>query len=657
MSTAEFVTPAEGVERRPDTTRLGDYRLVERIGAGGMGVVHLGVDRTGRAVAVKVLRDHVAADDSARERLAREFDSLSRVAHPAVAGIVDADLDGERPYLVTRYVPGRALDDWISTQGALSGPRLLRFGETLATALDAVHAAGVVHRDLKPSNVLMSDGSPVVIDFGIAHIADESRLTRTGLVMGTPGFIAPELLDESDVGEATDWWGWAATLGFAATGRLPFGRGPIDAVFHRVYRGEADLAGVEPGLAELIRACLDPRPEYRPDRMQITAALAELERGGDLTTLLGGSSARDDASEDTTLLGDTTRIDPRPRGVADEGTTPLDASAASTAAMPAVRRDPGTAAMPTGGTPGRAPGWSSRPGDGRSSEPARTTSTPIIATATMPAVDPGPVRPTWNYAGFRSAPAAAPAPAFAPVGPEAGWAGGPPPGSGGPVLRAPDGSPPGPSGAYAGSPAHVGGIRRGRARSVLFAGGLLFVAATAGFPLVALGVALIWAVLARTVDASVTAVVLRRHVRGTARASDIVRAVVASPLRLVGAALTTLLLAVLQAFVVVPSLFAVAVTGELFGARSVSPFGEFALAGAAVVAWVFAWWGPGGRALRNGSTRIVASLTPGRWTAVTVALVLLLAAAYLALRTQGSGVVPTWWPVTGVPEVSWQLPW
>ena len=175
---------------------LGPYRLVEELGTGGMGVVHLALDRGGRAVALKVLRAHVADDAEARTRLEREVATLSRITDPRVAPVIDADLTGSRPYIVTRFVPGPSLDELVGDNGPLDGPQLVRVARGLAGAIKSIHAAGVVHRDVKPSNVLLDDeGDPVLIDFGIAHLADDVRITVTGLVMGTPGYLSPEVIN------------------------------------------------------------------------------------------------------------------------------------------------------------------------------------------------------------------------------------------------------------------------------------------------------------------------------------------------------------------------------------------------------------------------------------------------------------------------------
>ncbi len=263
--------------------RIGHYRLIQRLGEGGMGVVHLALDRRGRAVAIKALRPHVAADPAARVRLAREVETLRRVDSPFVAPIVDADIAGEPPYVVTKYIPGYTLDEVVSEGGPLPPRDLHQLAAGLAEALHAIHAAGVVHRDLKPTNILLVDGDPVLIDFGIAHLAGDSRLTQTGLVMGTPGYLAPELVEGGEVTAATDWWGWAATVTYAACGAPPFGRGAMDAVLARVMRGDADLAAVDPRIAPLLGAALSPRPADRPHHDEIVRALRAYADGQAVT--------------------------------------------------------------------------------------------------------------------------------------------------------------------------------------------------------------------------------------------------------------------------------------------------------------------------------------------------------------------------------------
>lgn len=271
--------------------RIGDYRLIQRLGEGGMGVVHLALDRSGRAVAIKVLRPHVAEDAAARVRLAREVETLRRIRSEHVAPIVDADVRATRPYLVTRYIPGRTLDEVVGEGGPLPPSELHRLAAGLAEALTAIHAVGVVHRDLKPTNILLQDGEPVLIDFGIAHLTGDHRLTATGLVMGTPGYLAPELIDGGDVTPATDWWGWAATVTYAAAGAPPFGRGAMDAVIARVMRGEPTLEAVDPRIAPLLYAALSPRAQDRPAPREIIAALDRYAQGAPVTEVIGVRAA------------------------------------------------------------------------------------------------------------------------------------------------------------------------------------------------------------------------------------------------------------------------------------------------------------------------------------------------------------------------------
>jgi len=259
--------------------RLGGYRLLDRIGEGGMGVVFLARDRGHRTVALKVLRSGVAGDPTARRRLAREVETMQRVRSPNVAEVIDADLDGAMPYIVTRFVPGRTLDDVVTQDGPLRGQELARLASGLADALVAVHAAGVVHRDVKPGNVMLFQGTPVVIDFGIAQGPDATRLTMTGMFMGTPGYLAPEVIEGRPSSEASDVHAWGATVAYAATGRPPFGTGPYEGIFYRIVNGQADLAGAPAALLPLLAAALARDPAHRPPAVQLCAQASVLDPG------------------------------------------------------------------------------------------------------------------------------------------------------------------------------------------------------------------------------------------------------------------------------------------------------------------------------------------------------------------------------------------
>jgi Protein kinase domain len=248
---------------------LGRYRLLRQIGEGGMGVVHLAAAPNGDRVAIKILRPQVIADREARARLEREVAAMRRVRSPRVAECFDADPWGAMPYVVTRFVVGLPLTEYVHEYGPLSPHRLHTIAVGMAEALTSVHAAGVLHRDIKPTNVLMERDQPVLIDFGLAMAADESRLTHTGWLLGTPSYLAPELVHGEKPTPAVDVHAWAATVAYAATGRSPYGGGPAVAVMDRIRRGEWRLNGVPWGLRRVLEPCLSYDPRQRPSAGQL----------------------------------------------------------------------------------------------------------------------------------------------------------------------------------------------------------------------------------------------------------------------------------------------------------------------------------------------------------------------------------------------------
>jgi eukaryotic-like serine/threonine-protein kinase len=262
-----------------DPKLVGPYRLRGLLGTGGMGQVFLGVSPGGRPVAVKVIRADLAADAGFLTRFQREIEVARKVSGQFTAPVIDANLDAPVPWLATAYVAGPSLADAVRDHGPLPVTSVLRLAAGLAEGLCAIHAAGVVHRDLKPANVLLAEDGPRLIDFGISLGTEASALTRTGLVVGSPGFMSPEQAEGREVGPPSDIFSLGAVLVYAATGAGPFGGGSTPALVYRVVHDPASLDHVPAAVRPLIERCLAKDPGRRPAARDLLAEAAAVQPG------------------------------------------------------------------------------------------------------------------------------------------------------------------------------------------------------------------------------------------------------------------------------------------------------------------------------------------------------------------------------------------
>jgi eukaryotic-like serine/threonine-protein kinase len=264
-----------------DPRSVGPYRLLGRLGSGGMGQVFLGRSAGGRLVAVKVIRPDLGEEPGFRTRFAREVAAARNVSGLFTALVVDADVEGPMPWLATAYVPGLSLNEAVASQGPLPVDSVVALAAGLAEGLQAIHAAGVVHRDLKPSNVLLADDGPRVIDFGISRAAEATMLTQSGAVIGSPGFMSPEQAEAGEIGPPSDVFSLGAVLTFAATGECPFGTGSIASMLYRVVHIPPDTAKVPARIRPVIERCLAKDPRQRPTPGDLLAELGAGELAAD----------------------------------------------------------------------------------------------------------------------------------------------------------------------------------------------------------------------------------------------------------------------------------------------------------------------------------------------------------------------------------------
>ncbi|MCO6004135.1 serine/threonine protein kinase [Actinoallomurus purpureus] len=261
-----------------DPRQVGQYRLLGRLGGGGMGQVFLGRSRGGRPVAVKLVRPELADDARFRERFAAEVAAARKVGGFYTAQVVDADPQADPPWLVTAYVPGPSLDQAVTAHGPLPSETIGVLGAGLAEGLAAIHACGLVHRDLKPANVILAEDGPRVIDFGIARALDASHHTRS--IMGTPPFMSPEQTRGLEIGPASDVFALGSVLVYAATGHGPFGAGPYEPLIYRIRHDPPDLTDLPAHLTGLITACLAKNPDSRPSLNAVLDQLADSAEPG-----------------------------------------------------------------------------------------------------------------------------------------------------------------------------------------------------------------------------------------------------------------------------------------------------------------------------------------------------------------------------------------
>jgi eukaryotic-like serine/threonine-protein kinase len=334
-----------------DPVTVGPYKLLGRLGAGGMGQVYLAKSPGGRLVAIKLIRPELAEERGFRTRFAGEIAAARNVSGIYTAAVVDADADAELPWMATVYVPGPSLTDAVEDNGPLPVKSVLALAAGLAEALEAIHRAGLVHRDMKPSNVLLAADGPRVIDFGISRVLERSMMTTTGMVLGSPGFMSPEQAMGEQVGKPTDVFSLGGVLAYAATGAGPFGTGPTPALLYRVVQEQPDLTPVPARLLPLITQCLAKDPADRPTPAELLTSLS------DDVGVLSGEWLPQEIADGMSRYRPTLQT-PLPPSLREPDSEPVEPVAGSGQGAPEAAQSqdlPGPDAAPALGAPDVAP--------------------------------------------------------------------------------------------------------------------------------------------------------------------------------------------------------------------------------------------------------------------------------------------------------------
>ncbi|MBO1336050.1 protein kinase [Streptomyces sp. VRA16 Mangrove soil] len=376
-----------------DPVALGPYRLVARLGSGGMGTVYVARGAGGRTVALKTMHASVAADPAGRTRFRLEIDAARVIGGRFGAKVVDADPYAETPWLATEYVLGPPLDEAVEAAGPLPERAVRALGAALCSALGQLHRSDVVHRDLKPSNILVTAYGPKVIDFGIARAIGDDHLTRTGSAVGTPAFMSPEQATGQEHTAAGDVFALAGVLVYAARGSGAFGSGQAADLLYRVRYGEADLAGVPDALVPVLARCLSKDPVLRPTTEQLAAQLHD--GGGEFADHLPDALLGDIGRRAVDVWGIVPQRAPAPAPPPDPGARP------ASAAGPSRRRflSLGGGVLALGAAAGTAVWWKNR-------DPARGEPTGGSAVGTRN------LEQLWMDSGWRETSDSAPVAAY-----------------------------------------------------------------------------------------------------------------------------------------------------------------------------------------------------------------------------------------------------